>query len=132
MRSFVTKAGVVYFAIVIAAGFVLGAIRTIGVAPIIGDTAAVLLELPLILAISFMAAGWSMQRYSSEWKVADGAAMGLVAFLLLMLAEVVLAIAVFGLTPSAHFEHWLTPAGAIGLAGQALFGAFPAIRAARR
>ena len=131
MRSYIIKASFAYFVIVIAAGFGLGAIRTLGIAPVIGDTAAVLLELPVILAISWMAAGWAIERQQGNWDLAAGMRMGVLAFVLLQLAEAALATVVFGSRPGAYFAHWLTPDGAIGLAGQLLYGVFPAIRAAR-
>ncbi|MEL7429628.1 MAG: hypothetical protein AAFN43_06475 [Pseudomonadota bacterium] len=45
-------AGAAYFAIVFAAGFILGAARTFLLAPVAGEMLAVLVELPFILAVS--------------------------------------------------------------------------------
>jgi hypothetical protein len=49
------KAGVVYFALVFGAGFVLGTIRTLWVVPRFGTRMAELMEMPIMLAVTMVA-----------------------------------------------------------------------------
>ncbi len=117
-------AGIAYFAIVFAIGFVLGTIRTLWLAPAVGPTSAVLVELPLILTVSAVAARWIVQR----WQLAtSGAAFGAgaVAFALLMAAEAGLAVFAFGIGLSAWAASLATVPGVIGLAGQLGFALMP-------
>ena len=55
--------------------------------------------------------------------------MGVVAFALLMAAEIVLSLTVFGTSLGGYFAHFVTAPGLVGLAGQLFFAAFPAVRA---
>jgi len=52
----VVKAGVVYFALVFAVGFVLGAIRTLWAVPRVGTRTAELMEMPIMFAVTILAA----------------------------------------------------------------------------
>lgn len=54
------KAGVAYFAIVFALGFV----RTLVLVKHLGETASVLLELPFMLGASWLACGWALDRFA--------------------------------------------------------------------
>ena len=56
-------AAAAYFALVFSAAFVMGVVRNLVVAPRTGEVAAVLIETPLILAVSWFAAGWSIRRF---------------------------------------------------------------------
>lgn len=56
-------AGLAYFTLVFAAGFALGTARVLVLLPGVGETTAVLLELPLILTVSWLPAGGS----SRDW-----------------------------------------------------------------
>src|SRR5208282_1609756 len=58
----VVKAGVLYFALVFAVGFVLGAIRTVWVVPHVGTRTAELMEMPIMLAVTIVAARWIVLR----------------------------------------------------------------------
>jgi len=58
----ILKAGVVYFALVFGAGFVIGFIRTMWVAPRLGTRMAEWLEIPIMLVVTIVAARWSVQR----------------------------------------------------------------------
>src|SRR5215831_14613693 len=81
------KAALVYFASVFAVGFALGPARTLLLAPHIGATLAVLLELPIILFASWLLCRWVLRRFSVERGLEHRIAMGAVAFALLMSAE---------------------------------------------
>ncbi|MFN3262617.1 MAG: hypothetical protein ACE37J_18880 [Pikeienuella sp.] len=120
------RAGALYFAAIFALGFLLGVVRTLALAPRIGETGAVLAELPVILAASWFAAGRLARPLGRALR--PRIAMGAFAFALLMAAEVGLGMAL----GAAPFAGLATPAGALGLAGQLLFAAFPALRSPRR
>jgi hypothetical protein len=52
-----------------------------------GETSAVLLELPLMIAASWLLCGWALRRLWVPARAADRAVMGAVAFTMLMAAE---------------------------------------------
>lgn len=117
-------AGARYFAIVFSIAFVFGTVRTVWLAPAIGATAAVLVELPLILAVSFLASRHVIAR---RLIATPGAALGAgaVAFALLMISEAGLAVLLFGQSLGGWFASlWQVP-GVIGLAGQMVFALMP-------
>ena len=126
MRT-IFKAGVAYFSGVFLVGFVLGFARVIVVVPRIGALRAVALELPIMLAISWIACGWVLRRFAPGAKPRARTAMGLIAFVLLMLAEAILAIATGG-TLTSLVASLATPEGALGLSGQAIFALMPLMR----
>lgn len=121
-------AGLVYFAAVFAAGFVLGTVRTVFLVPQFGAFMAVLMELPVILAIAWWACGWIIKRVRLPEDFASRAVMGASAFVLLILAEAGLAAALQGQTIRDFAATLILPAGAAGLAGQIIFALFPVIR----
>lgn len=123
-------AGIFYFLIVFGVGFLLGTVRILVLAPRVGETAAVLIELPAMLAISWVACGVLLRKLRVPAAPAARLVMGAVALTLLIAAEAMLA-AAFGETP-AQFLHSLQSApGALGLAGQVAFAVFPLARRAR-
>jgi len=119
------RAGFVYFALVFAAGFVLGAIRIFFIVPRFAPSLAVLIELPVILAICWFAAKWTVEQFAVPAIAADRLAMGAIAFAFLMLAETILATVGFGRTFAGFLKILATPEGTIGLAGQMFFALFP-------
>lgn len=123
------KGGVLYFAIVFAAGFLLGALRVLALAPFVGELAATIFELPIILAISWWACGYTIDRAAVPAHAAGRIVMGFLAFALLMAAEVSLVLVVDGRLPRP--ESWLATAKLIGLAGQFLYATFPSLMLAR-
>lgn len=125
-------AGIVYFAVVFCAGFVLGTLRTLLVAPAVGEFKAVLLELPLILTFSWLACRSIVRMWLIPSAWVPRLSMAVVAFALLMIAEAGVSIFLFGKSLSQHLEAFATPAGAIGLAGQIAFAAFPLLQIHRQ
>ncbi|MCU0825814.1 MAG: hypothetical protein MUE52_00025 [Tabrizicola sp.] len=124
----VVKAAFAYVTPVLAVAFALGALRVTFLAPEIGPFAAVALEVPVVLLLSWLVAGRVLTKVPLLRH--DRIAMGALAFVLLMVAELVLAIA-FGQTPARFLSDLVTPAGALGLCAQIGFGLIPALRQAR-
>lgn len=118
-------AGFTYFAIVFTAGFALGALRTLIVAPRLGETGAVAAELPVMLAISFFACRFLVRRFKVPPRLSARAAMGAVAFALLMAAEFALSTLAFGRSAAEFMGAFATPAGLLGLGGQIAFALMP-------
>ena len=121
-------AGAVYFLILFSAGFVLGTLRVLAIAPRLGDIAAVLLELPLMLAASWLVCRYLIRRMAIAADPAPRLLMGLTGFALLMLAEIALGWFGFGRSLELQMAALGQPAGLIGLAGQIAFGAIPLLQ----
>lgn len=122
------KAGVSYFAAVFAAGFLLGVMRTLLIAPRTGDLVAVALELPLILAVSWVACGWAIRRHDVARESGARIAMGLASFILLMAAELAVSTLIAGRSLDQHFALYRTAPVLLGLCGQLVYAALPLIR----
>jgi hypothetical protein len=117
-------AGVQYYGVIFALGFVLGALRVLLVAPALGEVAAVLLELPLMLAASWTVARQLAVRHSVMTQY-ERVMMGVLAFDLCMLSEVALAVFAFGEPVSTWAAKLMRTPGMLGLAGQIAFGLVP-------
>jgi hypothetical protein len=124
------RAGVVYFLAVFAAGFALGVLRTLFVAPRIGVLAAVAVELPIVLAVAWWVSA-RLQRASSP-TLCDAGLMGGTAFVLLMLAEASLSIALFGRTIAEHLALYADADHQLGFAGQVAFALIPTVQVRHR
>jgi len=122
------RAGLAYAALVFAAGFALGALRTLAIAPAAGEFAAVALELPLILALSWLACGAVLRRIAVAPGAGSRLLMGAAALAALLAAEAALSVFAFGRGLADWAAALARPAGALGLAGQALFALFPWLR----
>lgn len=120
------RLGLAYFAAVFAAGFVLGALRVLAVAPRLGETGAVVLELPVMLAVSWLVCGRLLR--GRRLSAGQALAMGGVAFACLMLAEAGLSVLAFGRSLATHIALYAELPHRIGLAGQAAFAALPLLR----
>ena len=90
-----TEGGALYAIIVFLIGFVCGTIRVLLLVPRLGETTAVTVEAPIMLAASWFVCRWCVNRLSVRRTVPACSLMGLVAFVVLMSAEVGLG-AVFG------------------------------------
>ena len=128
-------AAIAYFILVFAVGFLLGALRTLVVVPRLdnphGKTVGVLIELPLILAVSWSICRWLTSRFEVAPDVAPRLLMGAFALALLLLAEFLLATAVFGRTVAAQILQYQYAPEMLGLAGQILFSLFPLLQSRR-
>jgi hypothetical protein len=121
-------AGLAYFGVVFAAGFGLGTFRVLVLAPTLGEIAAVLFELPIILAVSWVACRWLIKRFDVQKLVSARLVMGGIAFAVLLVAEIGVSVFGFGRSLSAHLEQYRELSTLIGLAGQVAFASFPIIQ----
>ncbi len=126
-----TKAGALYAIVVLSIGFILGTIRVLLLAPRLGETTAVIIEAPIMLAVSWFVCRWCVDRLDVRRTVAARSLMGLVAFTVLMSGEVGLD-AVFGRSLADQLAAYKSPSGAIGLTAQVIFAMFPVIQGWRR
>lgn len=120
------RAAIGYFAVVFAAGFVLGTLRVVVLVPRWGETAAVITELPLMLAVSWLVCRSFVARFDVAPAVGPRLVMGGLAFGLLMTVELALGAFAFARPLASQLEAFGThPAAALGLAGQVVFGLMP-------
>jgi hypothetical protein len=80
-------AGALYAVVVFLIGFILGTLRVMVLVQALGETTAVLLELPVILVASWFACRWCVDRLDVSRSLQARALMGMVAFLVLIMAE---------------------------------------------
>ena len=127
-------AGLAYFASVFAVGFVLGAIRTVIIQADADEATrliAVLIELPVMLGVSWVICGILVRRFAVPPLVAPRLVMGIVALSLVLVAELAVGVFLMGRSVSEHLLAYAQPSHALGLAAQLCFAAFPAIRTFR-
>lgn len=121
-------AGLAYVAIAFVAGVALGTLRVLILIPQLGENLAVLLELPMILAISWVACRQLIARFEVLPALSARLIMGGTAFALLMAAEAGVSVLGFGRTIHEHFAAYLSLPAQLGLAGQVAFALFPEIQ----
>jgi hypothetical protein len=126
----VISAALIYFAVVFSFAFLMGLFRVLVANPALGKTRAVLIELPLVLAISWISAGVLIARFGIFRNLTQRLAMGGLAFIVTMAAEIGFSVLVFGQPLSAYVESIWNPAGVLGLSGQLGFALIPAIQLA--
>ncbi len=121
------RAGLTYFAVVFAFGIALGVLRNTLLVPRLGVTTSVILELPVMLLLSWLACGAILRRIANSGRIRDHVVMGAVALAFLWLSEALLAITL-GASAGGFFAGFATPAGALGAVAQIAFAAFPLLR----
>jgi hypothetical protein len=100
-----------YFLIVFAAGWVLGAIRTLIIAPAIGSLAAVAIEAPIMLFISRVVARRAFAVYETRALVEAG----MIALALLLGAEYLAAALLRRQSIGEFLASYDTPEGIVSL-----------------
>lgn len=86
------KAGLTYFALVFGTGFVLGPIRILWLVPRVGTRTAELMETPIMLIVTIVAARWTVRRFAVRPDLSSRLGMGLLALTLLFIAEYALVL----------------------------------------
>jgi hypothetical protein len=125
-------AGIAYMLGTFVFAFLFGAIRVTLIAPRFGDVVAVLLEAPIVLAVSWRLSLWCVRRFNVSRDGRTRALMGTVAFSALMLLELGFAVFAFGEPIDDYFANFALTAGMIGLATQVCFATIPWIQSRLR
>ena len=121
-------AGVAYFALAFLFGFVLGVLRTLAIEPRVGELAAVMLELPVMLLLSWFICRRLSRLFGLSPRIGVRSAMGAVAFVLLITAELAIVMPLRGMATEDYVGHLMTGAGALGLAGQVGYALIPVLQ----
>jgi len=125
MRAATVRAGLAYFGLVFAAGFLLGALRVLWLAPRVGERAAELAETPLMLAVSLLAARWVVRRFQVPATAAARLRVGVLALALLLSCELTVVLALRGLSFGEYLATRDPLSGAVYLASLLVFAAMP-------
>jgi hypothetical protein len=117
-------AGLLHFLIVFGAGFALGTLRELVLAPSVGRTAALALELPVLVIVTWLSALIIVRRFALDRFPARLAA-GVLGFVLLQFGEAAVGAIAFGRSLAASLGVFGTPAGLVTLAVQSIVILFP-------
>lgn len=123
----VVRAGLLYFAVVFGAGFVLGFFRVVFVVPKIGVRWAELIEVPMMITISYFVARWLIGRLQIPYRLPDRVCIGIIALFLLISAELGLVFWLQKLTLGEYVASRDPISGTAYLISLLLFGIFPLI-----
>jgi hypothetical protein len=126
------RAGSLYFVLVFSTGFLLGTLRTLVVAPLLGARRAELLELPLMLAVSVVAARWVVRRLAVAERAAPRIVMGAVGLLLMLAAEFGLVLWLRGVSLAEYFAERDPVASTAYYSALGIFAAMPLIMLLKR
>ena len=119
------EAGVLYFALVFGAGFVLGTVRTLWVVPRVGTRTPELLETPIMLVVTILVARWIVLRLAVPAVASARLGMGCIALLLLLVAEFGFMLWLRGLTIREYFASRDPISGTVYYLMLAVFAAMP-------
>jgi hypothetical protein len=119
------KAGVLYFALVFGAGFVLAPIRILWLVPRFGTRTAELMETPLMLAVIIVAARWVTRRLAPPSTSSKRLGVGLVALGLLLVAEFSVVLWLRGMTIREYLASRDPMAGTVYIVMLGLFAIMP-------
>ena len=97
------KAGVLYFAIVFGAGFVLGPIRILVARPPFRHKNGRRMEMPIMLLVITFSPRWIVRRLAIPVAALSRIGMGAIAIVLLLLAEFTLVLSLRGLMITEYF-----------------------------
>lgn len=122
------RAGLLYFAIVFAAGFIFGAIRELLLVPRFGQRYAELIEAPFMLAVIFLTARWLARGELSGEPAVEKLKTGFFALALLLIAEVSVVLTLRGLTIPEYIAQRDPLAGAAYMVMLLIFALAPARR----
>lgn len=119
------QAAAAYFGLVFAVGFALGVWRTLLLAPRLGERWAELLELPLMVGASYLAARWVVRRFAVAPDARSRLAMGFVALGLMLIAELLVVVLVQRASLAEYVAGRDPVSGSVYLLALVLFALMP-------
>jgi hypothetical protein len=122
------RAALVYFAIVLGSGFALGMFRVPILVPRIGERWAELLEMPIMAAVIFFAAGYILRRFPEIAVPGRSLAAGLLALACSVAAELGLAVLLQDQTVGEFIGSRDKVSGSVYIALLLVFGIMPRLR----
>ena len=123
----ILKAGVIYFLLLFALGWILGPIRELWAVPRFGRMTALLVEAIIMLIAMIVAAGWVTLRFDVPRTLGSTIPVGLVALVILAPAEIAGALWVRGQSLQDYAASFVTGPGLISLVLFVLFAVMPTL-----
>jgi hypothetical protein len=120
-----------YFALVFGVGFALGTIRVLWLVPLVGVRAAELIEAPLMLAATVLAARWVVRRYCAGCGSLALLGVGLLAVGLVLVADLAVGVGLRGMTLREVFTQRDAVSGKVYYALLGIFALMPWLLRAR-
>ena len=124
-RSRTVVGAIVYFAIVFGTGFALGSVRVPFIVPRIGERYAELAEMPLMFVAIFFASRHVVRKYGQQTHPRGLVGLGVIALLLLLGAELILAVLLAGRGVAEYIASRDPVSGSVYLAMLVVFAAMP-------
>ena len=115
-----------YFGIVFLTGFVLGIARVLWLAPWLGERQAELLEMPIMLVVAYVSAGYVINRFRLA-DVKAACAVGVIALILLLALEFTLVLELRGLSVKEYLRTRDPISSAAYAFSLLVYGALPGI-----
>lgn len=119
------KAAALYFGLVFGIGFILGPIRILWLVPRVGTRSAELMEAPVMLVVTILAAGWVVRRLALPDFPSARFGMGFIALGMLLSAEFVLVPIVRGTSIRNYLATRDPVSGAVYYATLLIFAVMP-------
>ena len=124
MKRALTSASA-YVLTLFALGFVLGTIRVLFVVPHIGELAATIAEVPVMLTAAYFTCRWAIRRWQVPSTIAIRLAMVLWFLALLFVFETLLGATLFGRSVAEQWTALGSPAGLVGISAQIIAALLP-------
>lgn len=121
-------AGLVYGVVIFGVGFTLGALRELALAPLIGRDTVILIEIPLILLMAWVSAGWLTRRLHVHPAATSRFVMGLIGFMVVIAGETAVSVFAFDRTLAATLAGYATRHGLLEILPQIMVAVFPFLR----
>ena len=123
----ILKAGVIYFLLLFALGWIMGPIRELWAVPKFGRMTALLVEAIIMLIAMIVAAGWVTLWFDVPQTLGSTIPVGLVALAILAPAEIAGVLWVRGQSLQDYTASFVTAPGVISLVMFVLFAAMPTL-----